>query len=936
MPSLMKKETISIYNAREHNLRGVSINIPLNKLTVVTGISGSGKTSLVFDTLFAEGQRRFIESLSSYARQFLGKINKPNVEKIENIPPTIAISQRTKTGNARSTVGTLTELYDYLRLLYTKIGITYSPISGNIVKKETSDTVISFIKTLPLESKLLILSPFYFDDTTSASETSLIWQEKGFSRIEYETKFYPLTDINKLIQKNINHSINLLIDRIKYKPEQNTISRIIDSVSTAFQLSNGYCLVKYETPEGWKSKQFSTHFEADGLIFQEPSFHFFSYNNPLGACPTCEGYGHILGYSEELIFPNKELSVYEDGIAPWRGNTMQEFKQQLIDNAYKFNFPIHRPIGELTKEQIKLLWTGNQYFEGLNTFFKMLEANKYKIQYRVLLSRYRGKTLCPECFGTRLRKETSYVKIANHTIQDLLTMELSDFVSFFKSLELSDRDKKISKHILYEIKKRSEALINLGLGYLTLNRLSSTLSGGEMQRIRLANALGSSLVGALYILDEPTIGLHPNDTMKLLSVLNQLKALNNTIVIVEHDETIIRHADYVIDIGPFAGSNGGNVIFSGTFDKLLKTSKSLTADYITHKRNISGKTKYRLAKNFINIEGAEEHNLKLSHETVKFPLNTLTVVTGVSGSGKSTLVNDILFSALLKYLNKPTEKIGHYKKLSGDIHLIKNVEYINQEPIGRSSRSNPATYIKAYDFIRQLYASQRRAKFNGLKSSHFSFNVPGGRCDNCKGDGYISIDMQFMADVKIECDVCHGKRFKDEVLEVTYRKKNINDILNLTINEAITFFEQDKEEKINQAIINRLQYLQEVGLGYLQIGQSLSSLSGGEVQRMKLAFFLSKESDDHTLFLFDEPTTGLHFYDVETLLSALSKLINRGHSVILIEHNIDVIKSADWIIDLGPGGGKEGGHIIATGTPEDIRNNSKSLTGQFLKKSNSL
>ena len=927
---MIKIPEITIKNAQEHNLKNISISLPRNQFTVVTGVSGSGKSTLVFDTLFAEGQRRYVESLSAYARQFLGKLKKPKVENITGIPPAIAIEQKIISGNARSTVGTITEIYDYLRLLYTKTGKTYSPISNKEVKKDDIQDIIRFIKKLPEETKLFVVVPIGSKSEKDFRTQLEIFGQKGLSRIEYDSKLLNISDILEEQTKCNNFKkVNLLIDRLVYRNNDELISRLTDSLETAFAIGNGICKLKYLTKNKWNEKQFSKKFELDGIQFQEPSFHFFSYNNPLGACPVCEGYGKVMGFDEELIFPSKNLSVFEDAIAPWRGNTMQEFKDQLINNASKFNFPIHRPIKDLTKKQYKLLWTGNKYFHGLNDFFKMLEENKYKIQYRVMLSRFRAKTICPECGGTRLRKEAGYVKINNKAIQELLNIELKTLYDFITHLKLSKTEKEISNKIILEITNRLKILLDVGLDYLTLNRLTNTLSGGEAQRIRLANSIGSSLVGSLYILDEPSIGLHLRDNQRLIKVLKNLRDLGNTVVVVEHDEEIIRSADFVVDMGPYAGQFGGEVIFAGKQKDLLKAD-TLTGKYLSGKMKIPIPETRRQWNNYIAVTGAEEHNLKLADKTVKFPLNILTVITGVSGSGKSTLLNNVFYAGMMKYFGNPVPDTGKYKKLEGDLHLIKQVEYVDQKPIGKSSRSNPATYIKAWDDIRLLFASQKKARFNGLKPAHFSFNVEGGRCETCKGDGVIKVDMQFMADVYLVCDTCEGKRFKDEILEVTYRGKNISDILEMTIAEAIIFFGEDKENKTAQNIVKKLRYLELVGLDYLHIGQSSATLSGGESQRIKLAFFLSRENNDHTIFLFDEPTTGLHFHDINKLLTAFENLLARGNTVMVIEHNPEVIAHADWLIDLGPEGGDAGGKIVAQGTPEDIVKSKDSYTGKYL------
>ncbi len=924
-------EYIKIEGARENNLKNIDLHIPRNKLTVVTGVSGSGKSSLVFDTLFAEGQRRYVESLSSYARQFLGKLKKPDVEKIEGIPPAIAIEQKTIQGNNRSTVGTVTEIYDYLQLLFAKIGKTFSPISGKEVKKHSVKDVTEYVKALEEGSRLYIVFPINAENFAEAAGKIRNYKEKGFVRLECNGKILYITEYENNPELCEDYqNLNILVDRVKTKKDESTVSRINEAAEIAFRESEGHCIIKIVDGNAIKEEtSFSNKFEEDGITFTEPSYHFFSFNNPLGACPVCEGYGNIIDYSDDLVFPDKNLSIIDDAIAPWRGSSSSFFKEQLIKNAHKFNFPVHKPIKDLTEKQIQLLWTGNKYFTGLREFFKMIEAKTYKIQARVFIARFRKQTTCPACKGTRLRKETSYVKVGGKNIQQLVNLELSELYNFFQNLELDETDKQIAKHILHEINKRLELLIKVGLGYLTLNRTTNTLSGGESQRVRLANSIGSSLVGSLYILDEPSIGLHHEDTGKLIKVLKELRDVGNTVVVVEHDEKIIEAADYIIDMGPLAGRNGGEVTFAGPAGDIKKAG-TLTALYLTGRRKVPMPSVRRKWTNYIALTGATQNNLKLSGITVKFPLNVLTVVTGVSGSGKSSLVNDVLFKAVRNHVKQELQETGKYEKIGGDLHLIKHIEYVDQKPIGKSSRSNPVTYLKAYDDIRKLFAQQPRAQFNGFTPKHFSFNVDGGRCENCKGEGIIKIDMQFMADVYLVCEVCKGKRFKDEILEIEYRGKNISDILEMTVKEAIEFFSQDNSSLAKQ-IVKKLSYLDEVGLGYLQLGQSSSTLSGGESQRIKLAYFLSKEKSEPTLFMFDEPTTGLHFYDIEKLLVAFNNLIKRGHSIIVIEHNPEIIKNADWIIDLGPGGGKNGGNIVATGTPEQIAENPDSLTGKMLK-----
>ncbi len=924
-----KEQFIQIKGAKVHNLQNINLKIARDKFVVITGVSGSGKSSLAFDTIYAEGQRRYVESLSSYARQFLGKINKPDVEFIRGIPPAIAIEQKVNTRNPRSTVGTSTEVYDYLKLLFARIGKTYSPVSNKIVKRHSVTDVVNYIISYPVNSKILILSPFDKKNGKPFKEYLEQLQNAGASRIEQDFNIYKISELLQ-DQSPVNEkkAINMVVDRISVSNNEDSLSRFADSVQTAFSESNGYCIIKVFDDKK-TSEKFSNKFEADGLEFEEPNVHTFSFNNPVGACPRCEGYGKIIGIDEDLVVPNKGLSIYEETIACWRGEKMQEWKNRLVYNADKFNFPIHKPYFDLTDEQKQLLWTGNRYFRGLNAFFEHLEEKKYKIQYRVMLSRYRGKTTCPDCRGTRLKKEASYVKVGNKSLQDLVLMPIDELQGFFKKLKLSDYEKDVSRRILIEINSRLDFLMNVGLGYLTLNRLSSTLSGGESQRINLATSLGSSLVGSLYILDEPSIGLHSRDNDRLIKVLKQLQNIGNTVIVVEHDEDIIKSADEIIDIGPFAGRLGGEIIFQGDKNQITRSDNSLTAKYLNGKEIISIPKQRRKWNNYIELLGARENNLK--NVNVKFPLNILTVITGVSGSGKSSLVKNILSPALSKILLGTGEKTGKYDKLNGDIKSLDSIEFVDQNPIGKSSRSNPVTYLKAYDEIRKLYAAQQLSKVNNFKASHYSFNIDGGRCEECQGEGVIKVEMQFMADVTLVCDHCHGKRFKDEVLEVKYRDKNIYDVLEMTVNEAIEFFSEGKGST-EKRIVDKLSPLAEVGLGYIKLGQSSSTLSGGESQRVKLASFLSKENaKQSTLFIFDEPTTGLHFHDIKKLLEAFNALIVRGNSVLIIEHNLEVIKSADWIIDLGPEGGKLGGKIVFEGTPEELIKVKESYTGQYLK-----
>lgn len=929
MPSKKTQRHIEIKNARVHNLKNVSLKIPLNHFIVVTGVSGSGKSSLAFDTLFAEGQRRYVESLSSYARQFLGRINKPEVDFIKGIPPAIAIEQKVNTRNPRSTVGTSTEIYDYLKLLYARAGKTISPVSGQTVKREQVSDVLDYINSFDPGTRAIIGSPLQPKNGRTILQEAELLMQQGFTRLETNNE---IKRIDELIQAGSNDFCggicNIVIDRVAVSTDEDSQSRMADSVETAFFEGNGTCIVKIFKNGEVLSRQFSNIFEADGIVFEEPTEHTFSFNNPVGACPTCEGYGKVIGIDEDLVIPNKSLSIYQDAVAAWKGEKMGEWKNELIYSAEKFNFPIHKPFYELSEAQKFLIWTGNKYFKGLNQFFKYLEENTYKIQYRVMLSRYRGKTICPDCKGSRLKKEAGYVKVAGKSVQELVLMPISELSDFFVHIELNPHDTEIAKRILIEIINRLQFLNDVGLGYLTLNRLSSTLSGGESQRINLATSLGSSLVGSLYILDEPSIGLHPRDTARLIKVLRQLQQLGNTVLVVEHDEEIIRAADEVIDIGPLAGQHGGEVVFQGNHSELTKKPESLTTKYLTGVEKIEVPKQRRKWSNFIEVVGARENNLR--NVNVKFPLNTMTVVTGVSGSGKSSLVSKILTPALTKILGGYGERTGHHDAILGDYKMLDALEFIDQNPIGKSSRSNPVTYLKAYDEIRKLYSEQQAAKIQGLKPSHFSFNVDGGRCDECQGEGTIKVEMQFLADVFLVCESCGGKRFKEDILEVRYREKNIDDILNLTVNQAIELFSKGKSST-EKKIVKRLQPLQDVGLGYIKLGQSSSTLSGGESQRVKLASFLAKEKDSPTLFVFDEPTTGLHFHDIRKLLDSFNALISRGHSIIIIEHNLEVIKSADWVIDLGPEGGDKGGQVIFEGTPENLAKAINSYTGQALK-----
>ena len=917
--NLNPKDFIIIKKAAIHNLKDVDVAIPRNKLVVITGLSGSGKSSLAFDTLYAEGQRRYVESLSSYARQFLGKLNKPKVEYIKGIAPAIAIEQKVNSTNPRSTVGTSTEIYDYLKLLFARIGKTYSPISGKEVKKNTVADVIEMVKKVDDETKFLLLAPITIDNGRKFEKVLKILEQQGYSRIKINNEVVRINDFNHKAEKDFY----LVVDRIVKRDDEDFYNRLGDAVETAFFEGKGVCIL--ENISDNSQVQFSNKFELDGLTFFEPNTHFFSFNNPYGACPTCEGYGNVIGIDEDLVISNTSLSIFDDAIVPWRTDSFKDYKEALIDNAYKFDFPIHKPYYELNEEQKQLLWQGNKYFNGLNSFFKYLEEKSYKIQYRVMLSRYRGKTRCTTCFGKRLRKEAEYVKINNTTITYLVNLPINEVLDFFKKLKLNKHDEHIAKRLLKEIINRLQFLSDVGLNYLSLNRTSNTLSGGESQRINLATSLGSSLVGSMYILDEPSIGLHSRDTERLIKVLKDLRDLGNTVIVVEHDEDIMRAADHIIDIGPEAGTFGGELVANGTFDDILKTD-TLTAKYLSGRLSIEVPIQRKKSKNFIEVIGAREHNLK--NIDVKFPLNAFTVVTGVSGSGKTTLVKRILYPALQKQLYNYGEKPGQFTKLNGDYSSISNVEFVDQNPIGRSSRSNPVTYIKAYDDIRALFTIQKLSKIRAYKAKHFSFNVDGGRCDTCKGEGEVTIGMQFMADVHLLCETCNGKRFKKEVLEVTFEDKSISDVLALTIDEAIVFFTLYQQKKI----VAKLQPLQDVGLGYVQLGQASSTLSGGEAQRIKLASFLVKGiTKDKVLFIFDEPTTGLHFHDIKKLLASFNALINKGHTIVVIEHNIDLIKCADYIIDLGKEGGKNGGEVLFQGTTPELVHSSSSYTAKYLK-----
>lgn len=934
------KKYIIIKGAKVNNLKNLSVAIPRYKLVVITGLSGSGKSSLAFDTLFAEGQRMYVESLSSYARQFLGRMEKPEVEYIKGISPAIAIEQKVSTRNPRSTVGTTTEIYDYLKLLFARIGITYSPVSGKEVSRDTVTDVVNFILKQPEGTKVMILAELKVKKGRKIAQELSILLQKGFSRVVIDGN---ILFIEELLEEPLKlpkkAEIFILIDRsiIKNEVGQDEESekqfRIADSVQTSFFEGEGTCIINTSGPGDAEAKitSFSDKFDLDGIAFEEPSVNLFSFNNPYGACRTCEGFGQVLGIDEDLVIPDKSLSVYEGAIAPWRSEGMKSWLEPLLKNGIRFDFPIHRPINELSEAEKNLLWQGNSYFHGINTFFKDVESQTYKIQYRVMLSRYRGRTACPDCRGTRLRKDAAYVKINNTSISDLVLMPLGQVVAFFEKISLTEHEQKVAKRILTEISNRLDYLLRVGLGYLTLNRVSSTLSGGEFQRIKLATSLGSALVGSMYILDEPSIGLHPHDTARLVGILKSLRDLGNTVIVVEHEEEVMRAADQIIDIGPDAGSHGGELIFQGDLQALKKENNTYTARYLNGIDEIKVPETRRKSRGFIEIHGARENNLK--NIDVKFPLNVLTVVSGVSGSGKSTLIKKILYPAVGKILGSVTEATGKFDKLEGDYNRISQIEFVDQNPIGKSSRSNPVTYVKAYDAIRQLYAEQALSKQRGYTPSHFSFNVDGGRCELCQGEGTVKIEMQFMADIHLTCESCHGQRFKQEILEVVYNNKNIAHVLAMTIDDSINFF------KGKQPIISKLLPLQQVGLGYIRLGQSSSSLSGGEAQRVKLASFLGRggsagKSNGHSgniLFIFDEPTTGLHFHDIRKLLGAINALVAQGNTAVIIEHNMEVIKSADWIIDLGPEGGEKGGEITFEGTPEEMIKMTTNLTAIYLK-----
>ena len=921
------EKSIYIKGARVHNLKNIEVEIPHEKLVVVTGLSGSGKSTLAFDTIFAEGQRRYVESLSAYARQFLGKISKPDVDIITGIAPAIAIEQKVNTRNPRSTVGTTTEIYDYLKLLYARIGHTFSPVSGQEVRCYSVDDVAAYIQQQGEGGRVVIAAPLTLGRGQGIIEKLTLLLSDGLMRVWTKGETRLIEDILPQVdEKTRAEEILVVIDRTRIAADDDTQTRVRDSVARAFSYGEGICTVI--TDKG--ATEFSSRFEADGIQFEHPSEHLFSFNNPLGACPRCEGYGKVIGIDEDLVIPDKSKTIYEDAVACWRGETMRKWKEQLVENAYKFDFPIHTPFHELTQEQKRMLWRGNEYFHGLDDFFAYIDSERRKIQFRVMKARYTGKTTCPECGGSRLRREALYVKVGGKTVADLVVMPVDELIAFFAGLELDGHDTKTAARILVEIRNRLQYLADVGLGYLTLDRLSSTLSGGESQRINLSTSLGSNLTGSLYILDEPSIGLHPRDTNRLIKVLQQLRDLGNTVIVVEHEEEVIRAADYIVDIGPKAGYNGGEVVFSGTLPQLLKSRKSLTADYLTGRRAIAPPATERGWSNSILIEGARENNLR--NIDVRIPLGVMTCITGVSGSGKSSLAKGILYPALRRLLFDTGIKPGDFDGIGGDVQLLRSVEMIDQNPIGKSSRSNPVTYIKAYDEIRKLFADQPYAQHTGLGASSFSFNIAGGRCEECQGEGVIKVSMQFMADVELVCEACGGKRFRDEILEVKYRGKSIYDVLEMTVDDAIAFFGEDKKDPTCKRIVERLKPLQDVGLGYIRLGQSSSTLSGGESQRVKLASFLTKDSaQGGVMFIFDEPTTGLHFHDINKLLAAFNALIERGHTIVIVEHNMDVIKCADWVVDLGPEAGTGGGRVVFEGTPRNLEQCPASYTGKYLR-----
>ena len=928
---MSQDKTIYIKGARVHNLKSVDLSIPHNTLTVITGLSGSGKSTLAFDTIFAEGQRRYVESLSAYARQFLGRINKPDVDLISGIAPAIAIEQKVNTRNPRSTVGTTTEIYDYLKLLFARIGHTFSPISGEEVRCSSVDDIVEYIVREGMGQRVVIIAPMILKSGEGIIERLLQLLSDGFTRLWVDKEAILIEEFLPTINADTRaEDVAIVVDRLRMADDDDTMLRLRDAIARAYSYGDDLCHVAIND----SIREFSARFEADGIEFEQPTEHLFSFNNPIGACPECEGYGKTVGIDMDLVIPDKSKTIYEDAIVCWRGATMRKWKDQLIENAHLFGFPIHEPYYALSEEQKELLWTGNEHFYGLSTFFDYIESERRKIQFRVMKARYTGKTTCHTCGGSRLRKEALYVQVGGKNIAQIVRMTVDQLIEFFSSLKLDEHDSRTAERIIVEIRNRLAYLSDVGLGYLTLDRLSSSLSGGESQRINLSTSLGSNLVGSLYILDEPSIGLHPRDTHRLIKVLKQLRDIGNTVIVVEHEEEIIRSADHIVDVGPRAGEMGGQIMYNGPLEGLSKAQDSLTADYLMHRRAIERPTTPRGWSNSIVVKGARENNLK--NIDVRIPLGVMTCITGVSGSGKSSLAKGILYPALRRILFDTGQKPGDHDSLEGDVAMLRSVEIVDQNPIGKSSRSNPVTYLKAYDEIRKLYADQPQAVHTGLTAASFSFNVAGGRCEECQGEGTIKVSMQFMADVELVCDACHGKRFKDEVLEIKYRGKTIHDILEMSVDEAITFFSEEKQSNSTcRRIVERLQPLQDVGLGYIRLGQSSSTLSGGESQRVKLASFLSKDNDTkQIMFIFDEPTTGLHFHDIQRLLKAFNALIANGHTIVIVEHNMDVIKCADWVIDLGPEAGSKGGEVIFEGTPEDLEQCTESHTGRFLKEHN--